>query len=94
MEFGSEKIFSVISKCVETGNVEKYNELCSVILKDTQMLLRKKGVHPQLRDDIAQDVCISVLNHLVDFYSESVNKNSNQRNAWLGRIVINKVNDY
>lgn len=95
MEFGKDSTFDHIEKHIyESGDGSWYRQLSTSIQNDAKMLLRKYNIAEKDRDDIIQEVQISIFKKLPDYVEEFKDKTVQQRNAWLQTIVKNKIKDF
>ena len=94
MRFGTEEVFNYIRENITRSDDAWYSRLYNIIRADTLSVLSGYRLHKDDKDEIIQEVQISVTVHLSKFLKESENKSVDQRNSWLGKNVKNKMIDY
>lgn len=95
MKFGTNEVFEYIKYNFENSPDEKlYNMIYDVVKADALTVLSSYNFNDADKDDIIQEVQISVSNHLAKYIRDSVDKNEEERNAWLKMIIKCKIADF
>lgn len=95
MEFGSQQVFDYIKYNLSNAKNELwYDRLYAVVKGDVMGILSAYKLQKSDKDDIVQEVKLSVTLHLVQFVCDSEYKTKEQRNAWLRTIAKRKVMDF
>lgn len=93
MEFGSQAFFDRLYQGVSDGDVMIYEELDRVISRAAGGLVASK-IPSADRNDVLQEVKLTVCKKITSFLRDSAENTPAQRNAWLVKIVQSKINDY
>ncbi|HIW93049.1 MAG TPA: hypothetical protein H9868_00755, partial [Candidatus Flavonifractor merdipullorum] len=93
MEFGSQAFFDRLYQGVSDGDVTIYEELDRVISRAAGGLVASK-IPSADRNDVLQEVKLTVCKKITSFLRDSAENTPAQRNAWLVKIVQSKINDY
>lgn len=94
MWFGSNEFFFYIKDNIQNENITMYNKIYDVVKHDTYNIMSVYELSKEDREDILQEVEITVVRNLVKYLIESETCTEIQRNAWLRKVVKNKVYDY
>jgi|GEM_PF-6502944 len=96
MRFGDLETLRLMERALAEGDEAVYDQLCRIIYDDAGMLIRvlDRRLHREDAEDILQNTVCKVIVNLPRFYQQSAEKSTQERNAWLRRIVENERNDY
>ena len=94
MNFGSDQFFQRLKDGMLSGADETfYTGILEEIERDIRPFVASKITYPD-GDDVIQQILLAVWISLAKFVETSSGLSTAQRNAWLLRIVNNKVADY
>ena len=93
MEFGTQAFFDRLYQGVSDGDVQIYEELDRVVTGSVGGMVASK-IPMADREDILQEIKLTVWKHLAAFLRKSVERTPAQRDAWLRQVTQSKINDY
>ena len=94
MNFGTQSVFDYVRNMVTDPNcAEEYPVLYFVIRKDCMELLSTTNLPQEDKEDIVQEVQMSVFSGLVDYVEVYASKAPAQRNAYLQTILLRRRNE-
>lgn len=94
MVFGNDSFFNLLkSTMLQDPDNSSYSEILKIVENDVFSRILSKVDYPDC-DDVLQQVLVSVWTSLAKFVLTSEDNTPAQRNAWLNRIVDNKISDY
>ena len=94
MKFGSEQFYQKLKSGMYSGADEVfYTNILSEIENDIRPRVSSMVAYPD-DDDVIQQALLAVWTSLAKFVRSSEELSVSQRNAWLMRIVNNKIADY
>ena len=94
MVFGNDSFFnSLKSTMLQDPDGSSYSEILKTVENDVLPRILSKVDYPDC-DDVLQQVLVSVWISLAKFVMTSEDNTPAQRNAWLNRIVDNRISDY
>lgn len=95
MQFGSDGFFQYIKETLTDENTPcRYEVIYETVKKDIAFLWKRYDLSEQDKQDIEQEIQLTVRRNLVSFVLNSEDKDEKQRNTWLKTVAIHKVNDY
>lgn len=93
MEFGSETFFERLRQGVAQGDPDVYLELDRAVERSVRALVASKIPYAE-REDVMQEIKLTVYRKLVGFLKRSAEYSPAQRNAWLQLVARSRINDY
>ncbi len=93
MEFGSETFFERLRQGVSAGDPDVYLELDQAVERSVRATVANK-IPLSEREDVMQEIKLTVYRKLVSFLKRSAEYSPAQRNAWLRAVAKSRINDY
>lgn len=94
MVFGTDRFFNHLKNgIISDGSETFYSEVLKTIERDAYPRIMSRLNYPDA-EDVMQQVLLSVWTSLAKYVMTSENLMPQQRNAWLIRIIDNKIADY
>lgn len=94
MTFGSNEFFIKLKNGMTSGGSEEfYSEVLNVVKSQAYPRVASRVEYPD-NDDVLQQILIAVWVSLAKYVVSSEHLTPAQRNAWLNRIIDNKIADY
>lgn len=93
MEFGYDTFFERLRQGVAQGDPDVYLELDRVVERSVAGMVAHK-IPVSDREDVMQEIKLTVYRNLVKFLKRSADYSPAQRNAWLRLVAKSRINDY
>jgi DNA-directed RNA polymerase specialized sigma24 family protein len=96
MTFGNDETFALIEKALFQSEAAGYDDVLSIVYKDAKTIVNQncRNICKADREDILQEVVLTVFKRLSQFYQESQNYSPAQRNSWLRTVISSKTRDF
>ena len=93
MEFGTQAFFERLKAGIASGSQEFYDELDAAVERSIGHMVRSKIQYPD-SDDVMQNIKTEVWLRMSMFLNSSECRLPAQRNAWLKKVAVSKINDF
>lgn len=92
MNWGTEATYQMVKTAVTEG--ANYNSIFAVVKEDVKPLVTARSVPEHEREDVLQEIYITVLQRLAPYVKNSAALSPAQRNSWLRTLAERRIADF